>query len=156
VEPILLSEETLKCPVCNGSLSHKSYIYDSGVTGLLLIDVFECKSCGFRIRDVKPFESGNPIRIEYKVKTPEDVNTIVYKSAYAKLIIPELGIEVEPIDAKGIITTIEGLFEYILDKIGEVSEEVISKITKAMKGEIEYTLIIDDPSGQSFVRKNTA
>ncbi|MEM0173641.1 MAG: hypothetical protein QXV69_04580 [Sulfolobaceae archaeon] len=153
MEPILLSEEILRCPLCNSELSHKSYVYDSGITGLLLIEIFECKVCGFRIRDVKPFEVKGKVRIEYKVKSPEDINLIVYRSAYAKISIPELGIEIESIDSKGVITTIEGIFEEILERIGNEIGEKKVEIEKAMKGEIEYTIIIEDPMGQSFIRK---
>ena len=157
-EPKLLYEGKHICPVCNReTLIVREYIYEAPKAGKLLLSVWECESCGFRVRDVKPFETLSPIRIEMKVEGKEDLNTFVYRSAFANVIIPELGVEITAgAGYQGVITTIEGILEIVIDQITDCNEETCKDIFKAKEGEKPFTLIIEDPSGLSFVQSEKA
>jgi zinc finger protein len=156
MEPVLLLEEKLECPYCKlNTLSHKSYLHEIP-TGLIQIEVFECEKCGFKIRDVRDFEEKAHIKIEIEIKNETDLNIIIYKSKMAKIKIPELGIEIEPgLEPQSSITTVEGILEEILDKIGPyLNEEKRDELEKAKMGKIKFKIIIEDPSGLSFIKNN--
>lgn len=158
-EPKLIFEETLVCPVCKkNSLKARDYLYETPNTGKLVLSNWVCEECGYRFRDVKPYETYEPKIIELKVEDVEDLNIIVYRSAFAKIIIPELEIEVDPAGAsQGYITTVEGILEIILDEIGDYCDEnCLNKINSAMNGEMKFSLIIEDESGLSFIKSEKA
>jgi len=157
-EPKLIYEGRHICPVCHReTFVIREYIYEAPKVGKLELSVWECESCGYRVRDIKPLETFSPIRIEMKVERKEDLNTFVYRSAFANLYIPELGIEVTAGSAyQGVITTIEGILEIIIDQISECDEEKCKDIFKAKEGEKPFTLIIEDPSGLSFIQSEKA
>ncbi len=157
--PVLIYEETLQCPICKrDTLKHSEYVYDSGPGGVLNITVFSCSNCGFNEKFVKPFEESKPIEIRFEVKSEDDLNVLVYRSPTAQLEIPELGISTEPGELyQGIITTVEGLLEDIIDTIGDFcDEECIKKLQDAKEGKIKFTIVLQDPSGLSFVRSEKA
>ncbi|BFI75048.1 ZPR1 zinc finger domain-containing protein [Sulfurisphaera ohwakuensis] len=153
-EPKLLYEGKHICPVCHKeTLVIKEYVYEAPKVGKLELSVWECENCGFRVRDVKPFETLTPIKLEYKIETENDLNTIVYRSAFASIIIPELGVEITAGSAyQGIITTVEGILEIIIDQINECNEKTCKDIFEAKEGKKPFTLIIEDPSGLSFIQ----
>lgn len=132
----------------------REYLYEAPNVGRLELSVWECQSCGYRLRDVKPLEFLTPIKLELKVEKEEDLGTIVYRSAFADIIIPELEIEVTAGEAyQGVLTTIEGILEIILDQLGDnCEEEKCKKLEDAKNGKIPFTLIINDESGLSFIQ----
>lgn len=159
MEPVLIFKEMLKCPLCGkNTLEHSEYIYDSGVSGVLLISVFSCDNCGYNEKFVKPFEERKSVEIQLEVKDPEDLNVLVYRSSEAELELPELGISSKPGELyQGIITTVEGLLEDIENEVGELcTQECVNNLERAKKGEINFTLILRDPSGYSFIKSEKA
>jgi len=132
----------------------REYLYEAPNVGKLELSVWECQSCGYRLRDVKPLEFLTPIKLELKVEKEEDLGTIVYRSAFADIIIPELEIEVTAGEAyQGVLTTVEGILEIILDQLGDnCEEEKCKKLEDAKNGKIPFTLIINDESGLSFIQ----
>ena len=158
MEPILLYEGKHKCPVCHAeAMIIREYLYEAPKVGKLELSVWECQNCGFRVRDVKPLEFLKPIRIEYKVEREEDLSAMVYRSAFADIEIPELGIEVTAGEAyQGVLTTVEGLLEIILDNFDCEGNEKCKMIEDAKNGKIPFTLIISDESGLSFIQSEKA
>jgi zinc finger protein len=77
--------------------------------------------------------------------------------------VPELGVQIDPGPAcHGFVTNIEG----VLDRIEQVvqgtllwaenderknAQELLGKITRAREGTFPFTLIIEDPSGNSAI-----
>ncbi|BFH73625.1 ZPR1 zinc finger domain-containing protein [Sulfurisphaera javensis] len=155
-EPKLLYEGKHVCPMCHKeTLIIREYAYDAPKVGKLELSVWECENCGFRVRDVKPIEFLSPIRLEYKVEKEEDLNTIIYRSAFANVFIPELGVEITASTAyQGVLSTIEGILEIIIDQIEECNEETCKELFEAKEGKRKFTLIIEDPSGLSFIQSD--
>jgi len=155
LEPYLIYRETLKCPVCgNDTLDAKDYLYDIPEAGKIVMSNWECSSCGYRFRDVKPYESSEPKRIELFVENDDDMSSILYRSSFARISIPELGFEVEPLNGIGVITTVRGLIEVFLDQIGNLMDT--QDLREALEGKRKFTLIIDDTSGLSFIKNEKA
>ncbi|WP_338603485.1 ZPR1 zinc finger domain-containing protein [Sulfolobus tengchongensis] len=158
-EPKIIFEELLICPVCKTkSLKAIDYLYDAHDAGKLVLSNWYCENCGYRFRDVKPYETREPKIIELKIENENDLKTIIYRSAFAKIIIPELGIEIEPAGvSQGYISTVEGVLEILLDEVGGYcDEECENRIKKAMEGKITFTLIIEDEAGLSFIKSEKA
>lgn len=159
MEPKLISELKLKCPVCGrNTLISRDYLYEAEHVGKLILSHWECESCHYVFRDVKPYEAREPKRIEFKVKGEKDLNVLVFRSPYAVVIIPELGLEIYSKDAsQGLLSTVEGLLEDVLDNLGNLCDENNCRdIYEAKDGKIPFTLIIEDPSGTSFVKSEKA
>lgn len=153
-EPKLLYQGKHICPVCHKeTFVIKEYLYEAPKVGKLELSVWECENCGYRVRDIKPFETLSPIRLEMKVNGKEDLNTFVYRSAFASVFIPELGVEITAGTAyQGVVTTIEGILEIIVDQIEDCNEKTCKDLFEAKEGEKPFTLIIEDPSGLSFIQ----
>ncbi|WP_069284733.1 ZPR1 zinc finger domain-containing protein [Saccharolobus sp. A20] len=158
-EPKLLFEETLTCPVCKKNTLHaRDYLYEVPIAGMLILSNWVCENCGYRFRDVKPYETNKPKLIKYKVENKDDLKTIVYRSPFGKIIIPELELEIEPASAsQGYITTVEGILEIVLDQIESYCDDnCMNMINNAMDGKISFTLMIEDESGLSFIKSDKA
>lgn len=159
MEPKLISEAKLKCPVCgNETLIARDYLYEAENVGRLVLSNWSCESCNYVFRDVKPYETREPKRIELKVQNDSDLRVLVFRSPFATVIIPELGLEIYAKDAsQGLLSTVEGLLEDVLDNLGSLCGENNCKdIYDAKEGKIPFTLIIEDPSGTSFVKSEKA
>jgi zinc finger protein len=131
--------------------------------GKLIIISMLCEKCGYRLNDIIPLEYKGPSRIEYKVKELKDLSAKVIRSKSSKIIIPELGLELLPgPKAEAFITNIEGVLDRFLgiaEYLYEISKgikrkkalEAINKIKLAMEGKIEFTVILEDETGNSAI-----
>ncbi len=156
-----LGEEVIECINCGKrSFRVRYYLYEVPYFGTIVLEVGICDECEFRRNDVSAVEISEPARIVVKVKRREDLNALVIKSSKASIMIPELGIEVNPGPAApGYITTIEGILMNALDIIplecfdeGSPCYFKVKEIKEAIEGKIPFTLIIEDPTGRSDVR----
>lgn len=131
-----------------------------------------CDSCGVKTNEVK---SGGGIedkgvRFEVTINSRDDMSRDVLKSDNCSIEIPELDCEVGPSCLAGRFTTIEGLLASIKDQLSESgamfrdSEDVnskirmdkfIGKLDAIVQGETPCVLILDDPSGNSYVQALT-
>ncbi|XP_041742311.1 zinc finger protein ZPR1 isoform X2 [Coregonus clupeaformis] len=94
-----------------------------------------------------------------------DMNREVVKADSATTRIPELDFEIPPYTQKGSLSTIEGLLDRAVagleqdqplrnataPEVAVKINEFIDKLKKLKEGESGFTLVIDDPSGNSFV-----
>ncbi|CAI9722530.1 zinc finger protein ZPR1 [Octopus vulgaris] len=131
----------------------------------VIIMSFQCDHCGFHNNELKPGSAIQQLGVQYKVRiiSKKDLNRQVIQTDSASVKIPELDFEVPP--GKGSITNVEGLitnaitgieFQQPLRKIQhpELAEQLaqfVIKLKKLLEMEKPFTLIIDDPSGNSFV-----
>jgi len=152
------------CPVCGRkSLEIREIPYDVPGFGKTLIITMYCPSCGLRHRDVLCLEFGEPKRYEFVVERPEDLKVRVIRSSSATIRIPELGVLIEPGPAsEGFISNIEGILDRVegvvamMGRFAETPEEkaraseALAKIWDAREGRLRFTLIIDDPLGNSL------
>ena len=148
----------INCPSCGKeSLNVVEFIYDTPYFGKLLVSTTYCSNCGYRSYDTLNLESSEHIRIEVKVESPEALNSLVIRGKKGIIRIPELDIEITPGPISDpFITTIEGVLYRILEAMSALddSEEcrrVRENLEKAMRGELKFTFIVEDPTGGSMV-----
>lgn len=158
-------EELSECPIC-GRKTLKSYSKSLNIPYFSEIFLlrFHCPSCGYRISDFLNTRYGKPIRCTYEVKNEKELTARVIRASTGTIRIPELGTIIEPGPAsQAFITNVEGVVAKILDIAETASVWVdsederrncdiaIEKIKKAKSGEIPFTLIIEDPFGNSII-----
>lgn len=148
----------------------------TGVTRMLLTKIpffreiiimsFSCPHCGFKNSEIQSAgeiqEKGSKYTL--RLETKSDLNRQVIKSDYCSCKFAELDIEIPA--KRGQFTNVEGLLGQIRDDLasdqparkivdpdtyGKI-EPIIAKLTQAIDGELlPLTLIVDDPSGNSWV-----
>ena len=143
----------------------------------VIISAITCSACGYRTNDVK---TGGAIpdkgtRTTLCVEGPNDLRRDILKGESCSLRIPECELHVEPGTMGGRFTTVEGLIVQVRDDlkgaIFDVDDVVghggdsmaegkarswqqfFGTIDKALKGEVKYTIIMEDPLGGSYVQK---
>lgn len=151
--------------------------YQNGMTRLLLTKIpffkeiivssFSCPHCSWSNTEIQSAGRIQDQGICYtlKVKTKQDLNREVVKADSAITRIPELEFEIPPFTQKGALSTIEGLLDRAVagleqdqplrraadPQVAEKIDEFIEKLKRLKEVENEFTLVIEDPSGNSFV-----
>jgi len=151
------------CPVCNAQIE---YLYQTDnipfFSDIIIIRAL-CNECGYRYVDTQVLTSQAPGRQEFHIETPEDLDVRVVRSMQGIIMIPELGVRIDPGPAcEGFVSNVEG----VLDRIAGVVEGVIAcgdeneqetgkkfleTIVSVKGGLLPVTIIIDDPSGNSAI-----
>ncbi|XP_078537990.1 zinc finger protein ZPR1 [Lissotriton helveticus] len=151
--------------------------YRNGMTRLLLTKIpffkeiivssFKCDECGWANTEIQSAGRIQDQGVHYvlSVRTKQDLDREVVKMDSATTRIPDLDFEIPPYTQKGALTTIEGLIMRAIagleqdqaarrEKEQDVAakiDEFIGKLEKLKEVDSPFTLIIDDPSGNSFV-----
>ncbi|CAF1631624.1 unnamed protein product [Adineta ricciae] len=92
----------------------------------VILSSFECDSCHFKNNDIQPAQSVEPlgIIINVHVTQPGDLNRQFVKSGYGTIRIKELDFEQEPYSTNGVLTTIEGFFDSIVENINKTIKQI--------------------------------
>ncbi|KAJ8385285.1 hypothetical protein AAFF_G00190740 [Aldrovandia affinis] len=156
--------------------------YANGSTRLLLtkipffkeiiISSFTCDHCNWSNTEIQSAGriQDQGVRYTLHVRSKEDLNREVVKADSATTKIPELDFEIPAYTQKGSLSTIEGLLERAASgleqeqptrkattpEVAEKIDEFIEKLKRLKDFEHEFTLVIDDPSGNSFVENPCA
>ncbi|XP_058542783.1 zinc finger protein ZPR1 isoform X2 [Neofelis nebulosa] len=151
--------------------------YRNGTTRLLLTKVpffreiivssFSCEHCGWNNTEIHSAGriQDQGVRYALTVRTQEDMNREVVKTDSATTSIPELDFEIPAFTQKGTLTTVEGLISRAIsgleqdqptrraneEAVAERIDEFIVRLKELKRVASPFTLIIDDPSGNSFV-----
>lgn len=156
--------------------------HDNGVTRLLLtkipffkeiiISSFSCPHCHWTNTEIQSAGAIQEQGVCYtlRVKTKKDLDREVVKADCATTRIPELDFEIPPFTQKGALSTVEGLLDRAVagleqdqpvrraadPQVAEKIDEFIQKLSKLKAVESEFTVVIEDPSGNSFVENPVA
>ncbi|KAM8954523.1 zinc finger protein ZPR1 [Lycaon pictus] len=151
--------------------------YRNGMTRLLLTKIpffrevivssFSCEHCGWNNTEIQSAGriQDQGVRYTLTVGAQEDMNRQVVKTDSATTRIPELDFEIPAFSQKGALTTVEGLISRAIsgleqdqparraneEPVAERIDEFIVKLKDLKQVASPFTLIIDDPSGNSFV-----
>uniref|UniRef100_A0A8C7CB26 ZPR1 zinc finger n=1 Tax=Oncorhynchus kisutch TaxID=8019 RepID=A0A8C7CB26_ONCKI len=147
--------------------------YQNGMTRILLTKIpffkeiivssFTCPNCSWSNTEIQSAGRIQDQGITYtlNVKSKQDMNREVVKADSATTRIPELDFEIPPYTQKGCKYSLNFLLIWITiftfqayETAPEVAvkiSEFIDKLKKLKEGESGFTLVIDDPSGNSFV-----
>lgn len=156
--------------------------YKNGTTRLLLtripffreiiVSSFTCDHCHWSNTEIQSAGQIQEQGVCYtlKITTKQDLNREVVKADSATTRIPELDFEIPPFTQKGSLSTIEGLLDRAVSGLEqeqparrEADPEVAARIDEFIRKlrilkdvEEEFTLVIEDPSGNSFVENPMA
>lgn len=156
--------------------------HQNGMTRLLLtripffkeiiVSSFSCPNCNWSNTEIQSAGRIQDRGVCYalKVKSKKDLNREVVKADSATTRIPELDFEIPPFTQKGALSTVEGLLDRAVagleqdqpvrratdPEVAEKIDEFIQKLRKLKEVESEFTLVIEDPSGNSFVENPVA
>uniref|UniRef100_A0A3B1KC61 Zinc finger protein ZPR1 n=1 Tax=Astyanax mexicanus TaxID=7994 RepID=A0A3B1KC61_ASTMX len=156
--------------------------YEDGNTRLLLtkipffreiiISSFTCPHCHWTNTEIQSAGRIQEQGVSYnlKIKCKEDMNREVVKTDSATTRIPELDFEIPAFTQKGSLSTIEGLLDRAVagleqeqpirratdPEVANKIDQFIQRLKKLKVMEEEFTLIIDDPSGNSFIENPCA
>eukprot|EP00210_Caulerpa_lentillifera_P006302 g6020.t1 len=135
----------------------------------VLIMAFECLHCGLRNNELQPISTCEDKGILLKLAVPlrrlDVLSRQIVKSDHAVITIPELEFEIPALGRKGCLTTVEGILNQaitdLLDQqierrkldpmLADKIDEFCKRLETCAKSEVEFTLQLDDPSGNSFI-----
>ncbi|XP_046401788.1 zinc finger protein ZPR1 [Ischnura elegans] len=156
------------CPNCSSPCSTNMKMTSIPYFKEVVIMATNCDRCGNRTNEVKSGGGIEPkgLRMEVKVGGMEDFSRDVLKSETCHIFIPELDLEVGPTTLGGRFTTIEGLVMAIKDQLkknGFMGDsmipgarrrylEFLEKMDKLLEGRKPFTIILDDPAGNSYIQ----
>lgn len=151
------------CPSCSKEIEYLYQTENIPYFSDVLIVSANCSICGYRYVDTQLLKSAEPCRYEFACSGAEDLAVRVVRSMTGMIKIPEMGVQIDPGPAcHGFVTNIEG----VLDRIGHVvqgtllwaeneerenAQKLLGKISQAREGTFPFTLIIEDPSGNSAI-----
>jgi len=176
--PIDLENEVLtfptNCPDCNAPCTTNMKVTKIPFFKEVVIMATICDACGHKTNEVK---SGGGIestgtKITLKVTGSFDLSRDVLKSETASIEIPDIEFEMGSHAIGGRFTTLEGLLENVLEKIennpmasfgalpGDSAkdetklkmDEFKLKLKEMISGEKNFTFILDDPAGNSYLQ----
>ncbi|XP_033758824.1 zinc finger protein ZPR1-like [Pecten maximus] len=131
----------------------------------VILSSFECGHCGMKNCELQPGGAIQDHGVTYtlEVKEEQDLNRQIVQTEKATVSIPSLEFEAPP--SKGVLTTVEGIIDgavsgLALDQptrmeqcpeIAAKINDVILKLTMLKTVEKPFTVVVDDPTGNSFV-----
>ncbi|MCG7848012.1 MAG: ZPR1 zinc finger domain-containing protein [ANME-2 cluster archaeon] len=161
LEPILTRTT---CPLCQSEIVLTWYADNIPYFGEILLTSAHCE-CGFRYADTMVLSQREPVKYTLRVESLADLDARVVRSTSGTIRIPELGINIEPgSTSESYISNVEGVLCRIEDVLGMVSRwqdeppqttdrahEVLNALDKVKRGELDITIIIEDPLGNSAI-----
>ncbi|KAI4200378.1 MAG: hypothetical protein LQ346_002388 [Caloplaca aetnensis] len=168
------------CPGCTRSAHLNLQLLNIPYFKEVIVSAVMCTECNYRSSDVK---TGGEVpakgkKIFLQVREQEDLRRDILKSESCCVTIPEVGVEVQPGTMGGRFTTVEGLLTQIRDDLKSTLFDVddeegkggdsmtaekkdgwdkfFKMIEKAIKGDMEYTILLEDPLANSYVQSLTA
>lgn len=153
------------CPICGrDDLYIRDEFLNVPYLGDIMLSVVTCHSCGFRHSDIFITSQKEPTRYTYRIKDEYDMMVRVVRSTSGTVRIPEIETTIEPgANSEAYITNVEGVLlrvERVLEMLERDAEnevvrervvEVRKRLNSIREGEMEATLIIDDPLGNSAI-----
>lgn len=151
----------MECPQCGRNLELSMQTYDIPFFGAVLQSTFLC-SCGYKFVDLYPYEEKEPSRYTLRV-TGDELTSRVVKSSTCTILVPELGVRVDPGPAsEGIITNVEGILRRIEQVVKTAihwgtpdqkkeGKKILRKMKRIYEDKETVTLILEDPRGFSCI-----
>ena len=158
------------CPLCGGtSLVMRSLPLDIPYFGEALQTTLVCQSCSFRHPDLLLTREAEPVRYEFRIAGAEDLAARVVRSASGTIRVPELRAVIEPGPrAEAFVSNAEGVLHRLRDiadfgvRASETpasrrtAERTVATIDAMIAGDRPFTLIIEDPTGNSAILHDRA
>jgi len=158
-------DHSIQCPSClEGTLKVNSMLYTVPYFNEIAMFTMSCPKCNFSHNDVFSAEERPPVRWTLRVTDPEMLKIRVVRSGSGTIRFPDFGIDIEPGPAaESYISNVEGVLyrtrptvEFAaktadLESEREQGQKVLEMLMRAIKGELEFTMILEDPMGVSGI-----
>ena len=160
-----INEMIIRCPACGIEGVAKSIMKEIEIPhfGKVMETTIQCPSCGFKHSDIIALEQNEPAKYVLEINK-NNLSVRVVRSQSATVMIPEVGVKVEPgPKSEGYVTNVEGVltrFESAVKKALNLFDDeesqingkkALDQIQELKKGNGTATLIMLDPFGQSNV-----
>lgn len=160
-----INEMIIRCPACAIEGVAKSIMKELEIPhfGKVMETTIICPSCGFKHSDIISLEQNDPAKYVLEINK-NNLSIRVVRSQSATVIIPEVGVKVEPgPKSEGYVTNVEGVltrFESAVKKALNLFDDeesqknattALESIQELKKGNGTATLIMLDPFGQSNI-----
>ncbi|KAI4109659.1 MAG: hypothetical protein L6R37_000346 [Teloschistes peruensis] len=165
-----------QCPGCTREAHVNLQLVNIPYFKEVVVSAVMCLHCNYRSSDVKT--GGEIPRLGKKtylhVKQPIDLSRDILKSETCCVKIEEVGVEVQPGTMGGRFTTVEGLLTQIRDdlrsNVFDIDDDAgaggdsmpdetrqawnrfFEILDKAIRGEMEYTILLEDPLANSYMQ----
>ncbi|KAF3936164.1 hypothetical protein ABW19_dt0202251 [Dactylella cylindrospora] len=158
------------CPTCTSHAVTNMKMVDIPHFKEVVIMSTVCDSCGYKSNEVKTGGAvpSNGRRITLKVTDSDDLARDILKSETCALSIPEINLDLTPGTLGGRFTTLEGLLAQVHDELhgrifSETSdsmptetkdkwEKFFKGLSDAKEGNIEFTVVLEDPLAASYLQ----
>lgn len=160
-----INEMVIKCPACSVEGVAKSIMKEIEIPhfGKVLETTIQCPECGFKHSDIIALEQNDPAKYIIEINK-NNLSVRVVRSQSATVMIPEIGVKVEPgPKSEGYVTNVEGILTRFEDAVKkalnlfddaqsqENAKNTLKEIEELKKGNGTATLIMLDPFGQSNI-----
>ncbi len=162
-----MEESTLDapCPMCGArTLTMRSLRLDIPYFGDALQTTVLCAECGFRHADVILTKEGKPTRHTLRVRSSADLTARVVRSGSCTVRLPELKAIMEPgqaseafvSNAEGVLRRFREVFGFLVRNADTAAqrakaESALATLDRMIAGLASFTLILDDPFGNSTI-----
>lgn len=132
----------------------------------IIIMSFECPHCGFKNNEIQSGEAIQEKGHLYQLvcKTQRDLDRQVVRNSTASVSFPEWEFAAPP-SKTSTLTTVEGLISHFIEDLASDQEErrekvpgvyqaiegLLEKLRGALNNQHEFTIVVDDPSGNSYM-----
>ncbi|RMF05444.1 ZPR1 zinc finger domain-containing protein [Candidatus Woesearchaeota archaeon] len=152
------------CPICHtNNLTLAQEETEVPYFGKLYIFSMSCSNCKFHKSDIEPAETHEPASYTFVLESEEDLKVRVVKSSEATIKIPHVMTITPGPASQGYVTNIEGVLNRVkeaLEKSRDMEEDpkakkkaknLLKKIQRAMWGQEQIKITIEDPTGNSAI-----
>jgi zinc finger protein len=161
----------IKCPVCSAEMELSWNIQDLPHFGEAMLISGLC-GCGFRHSDTILLSQKSPGRSILSISCADDLDARVIRSSSGTIKIPELGVTIEPgfasecyiSNVEGVLERIEGVVQFATNSARNADniestkngEQILANLNLARKGQFPFTIILEDPLGNSSIDSEKA
>ncbi len=152
------------CPACGfDGIKMSTATTDIPYFGECTETLIRCDQCGFKHTDFLVLGQKDPVRFTLEVGDEAHLFARVVRSTSGTIRIPEFGVLVEPGPlAESFVSNVEGVLGRVEAVLGQLSrsgnpeqakraEELIKDLEKGRRGELVFTLVLEDPLGNSVI-----
>jgi len=158
------------CERCHQPCITKMKLVDIPHFKEAIIMATTCDNCGWRTNEVKAGGAMEDYGVKTSLKITDalDLSRDLLKSETCELSIPELDFSLQYSSMGGRFTTVEGILVNLKEEIGKISpfsmgdsagderkrkfQELKDNLDKIINGELQVTLVLDDPVGNSHIQ----
>ncbi|NVM03815.1 MAG: ZPR1 zinc finger domain-containing protein [Candidatus Helarchaeota archaeon] len=154
----------IDCPICKSQIQTHYKTHDIPYFGEIIFLTLICQNCGYKRNDLFSVYEKEPKRYIFKFTDDSDLTIKVVRSGSCTIKIPEFGTIIEPgVESEGYITNIEGVLVRVNDVLVTLEKdshdeatlnrilELKNKLNEAKEGKLTFTLILEDPTGNSAI-----